>query len=726
MNLSGKIFLIISIFLSGLGQAPKFVNLSGDTLDLSLAGGLNAPQFSNIDFDGDGVKDIFVFDRADDFVLPFLVKPTGNGVKYIYAPEYAAAFDSLHDWVLLADYDCDGKEDIFTAVSSYIHVRRNTSSGGNLSFVVAYDTLKTEYLGGTVTYLYSSFIDIPGLVDVDFDGDLDILTWELLSGARIEFHKNLSVEQTGQCGQMLMKKQSSCFGHFYEYYDYTKNSYTAILNEPPCGPGQRFSEERVMHSGGSILGINLNGDTLTDVIISDNGPTDLIGLTNGGTRAVAHFIDADTSFPRTSVEANIYYFPASYYVDVDADGKRDLLVSSNEPLSSNKNNVWLYKNNGANQAPIFGYQGNDFLGSRMFDVGRNSAPAFFDYEGDGDLDLLVATDVAIDDQGNESIGIYLLENVGTVQYPVFKVINEDLLQFQNYALTQNLRAVVPTLGDLDGDGDADLLLGNSDGTIWYYRNVAQPNSPAIFAYQTNNFEGIDVGDNSAPALYDLDGDGDLDLFVGDKTGKIHAYENMGGSFVLLDPNWGGVQVTDVLNPYIGYSQPYFADINNDGQVELLVGNIKGDAEVFAQPTLSGGQIFNSLGKLRNGDFQVGAESKMAFYASGDTLKIYSGNRRGGIMYFEYNLLTTEANSKPLPDIGIYPNPVRDYIHITRAENHEYKIYNYTGKLVKQGEINENISRISVKKLPTGVYLIRLRDKVKGDYFSYKVLIVNGL
>ncbi len=723
-----KVFFFIFLYFISFGQVPKFLNSAGDTLNLSLIGGLNAPQFSNIDLDNDGIKDLFIFDRADNSVLPVLIKPSGNVIHYIYAPEYASAFFDLHDWVLLADYDCDGKEDLFTARSSYIQVRRNTGSGGNLSFSVTYDTLTSEYFGGTITYLYSSFLDIPGLVDVDFDGDLDILVWDLLSGSRIEFHKNLSVEQTGQCGQMLMKKQSSCFGHFTEYYDYNKNSYTAILNEPPCGAGQKFflDGERVMHSGGTILGINLNGDTLMDVVISDNGPTDFIGLTNGGSRAIAHFIDADTLFPRTSIEADLYYFPASYYVDVDADGKKDLVIASNEPLASNFKNIWLYKNNGVNQAPIFAFQKNNFLGEQMLDVGRNSAPAFFDYEGDGDWDLLLASDVGIDDQGNEQIGIRLLENIGNNSQPIFKVVTEDLLQFQNYALTQNLKAVVPTLGDLDGDGDADLLFGNQDGTLWYYKNVAPSNSPAIFAYQTDNFEGIDVGDNSAPTLYDLDGDGDLDLFIGDKTGKIHAYENKGAGngFGLIDNNWGNVQVTSTQNPYIGYAYPHFADINNDGQSELLVGNINGDIEVFSTPVLQAGQTFLSLGKLKSGQIKAGAYSKIATYSTGDTLRLFLGNLRGGLMYFEHKLLPTEVTSS-LGENGImiYPNPAKEFIIIKNAEGLEFILYNYMGKVVKTGKIISSRARFSLENFTSGIYFLQFKPTQGDGKNNYKRLII---
>ena len=65
----------------------------------------------------------------------------------------------------------------------------------------------------------------------------------------------------------------------------------------------------------------------------------------------------------------------------------------------------------------------------------------------------------------------------------------------------------PALGDLDGDGDLDVVLGvEAGGELLYFENLA----PGWFARRTqdaNPFDGIDAGSKSAPVLADLDGDG---------------------------------------------------------------------------------------------------------------------------------------------------------------------------------------------------------------------------
>jgi hypothetical protein len=66
----------------------------------------------NIDLNGDGKKDLFVFDRQGGVVLTFLQTSAGLA----YAPQYETMFPELSDWVKLIDYNCDGKLDIFSNV----------------------------------------------------------------------------------------------------------------------------------------------------------------------------------------------------------------------------------------------------------------------------------------------------------------------------------------------------------------------------------------------------------------------------------------------------------------------------------------------------------------------------------------------------------------------------------------------------------------------------------
>ena len=82
----------------------------------------------------------------------------------------------------------------------------------------------------------------------------------------------------------------------------------------------------------------------------------------------------------------------------------------------------------------------------------------------------------------------------------------------------------PWLGDLDGDGDLDLLSGELEGAFFYFRNTGSATSPAfVQLVGTGPLGGEDVGQGSTPTAGDLDGDGDLDVVASETDGTFHTY-----------------------------------------------------------------------------------------------------------------------------------------------------------------------------------------------------------
>ena len=86
-------------------------------------------RFSEIDVNGDGIKDLFAFEKNGNRILIFINNGEKNCINYKYAPEYAHFFPKMHDWVILKDYNQDGKEDIFTYGNAGITVYKNVSDG---------------------------------------------------------------------------------------------------------------------------------------------------------------------------------------------------------------------------------------------------------------------------------------------------------------------------------------------------------------------------------------------------------------------------------------------------------------------------------------------------------------------------------------------------------------------------------------------------------------------
>ena len=98
-----------------------------------------------------------------------------------------------------------------------------------------------------------------------------------------------------------------------------------------------------------------------------------------------------------------------------------------------------------------------------------------------------------------------------------------------FGLTDVGFSAAPTLADIDGDGDLDAFVGNANGNTLFYRNTGSASNPVFAAPTTNDFGLTNVGLDASPTFADFDSDGDLDAFVGDSSGNISFYENQSAS-----------------------------------------------------------------------------------------------------------------------------------------------------------------------------------------------------
>jgi hypothetical protein len=202
-----------------------------------------------------------------------------------------------------------------------------------------------------------------------------------------------------------------------------------------------------------------------------------------------------------------------------------------------------------------------------------SAPVFGDLDNDGDMDMIVG------DYNNMQ---YFL-NTGTATAPVFTAQTGTSNPLGVLGIGSYAYYLVPALGDIDGDGDLDVFMGADGDTMFYYKNTGTASSAAFTLMTgTNNilpdFPSADYLDEVAPSFVDIDNDGDLDVMVGEEDHTaIYMLRNTGtptAPVLVYESSTSLNNPFAALNPTMsGYrTEPGFGDVDADGDYDALVGH----------------------------------------------------------------------------------------------------------------------------------------------------------
>ncbi len=526
------------------------------------------------DLDGDDDLDLVLGSVGEP---PLYFRNTGTATIPAFQPgDDILAPIGLLDAELAVAVDLDGDDDLDLVTGGYTGLHLFTNTGGATTPVYA-------RADGVFAGLEVGSLPVPTLAGLDDDGDQDLVVG-LSEDGHLKYYPNL-----GSPVAAVFTEASSEI-----WFDAGLYAYPWLCD--------------------------LDGDQDFDLLAGRDSHGFLFWR-NVGTPAARQWQADDAVFAGLG---NTTYWNSPCVADLNGDGKPDLLYGTDAgPLT-------YYVNTGTLAVPVWTLHTTLFGG--VLDVGAASSPVFFDFDGDGDLDLA---------SGSQMGSIKYCENVGTPAIPAWHVDDSYFA-----SIDHSIYAAV-TLGDIDDDGLADAVVGDLSGNLFLHRNTGTG-----FVYDATVFAGIDVGAWSVPRLVDMDGDLDLDLVVGNEAGTLAYYRNNGTpeapSWVVVAGFFAGIDVGSNCVPTL-------ADYDHDGDLDLVTGNISHELRYYRHQGLNWTRDDSVVAGLTAG--QNAAPALADLDADGD-LDLAIGNYAGTFNYYENTSPSTAAPDVPAGGLQLTagPNP----------------------------------------------------------------------
>lgn len=584
------------------------------------AGGIDQPRFQFTDIDGDSDQDLFILDRDERLMFYRAVNGT-------YLLESRSDFGlSAGAWFRFTDIDNDGDQDFFTSgpfseVSFYTNIGSPVSPQFQLTAAAVKDTSGIP--------LFSERFSVPAFADIDADGDDDLFSGS--QSGSITFFRNVGTPA------------ASAFAFITDKF----NGIEII--------GGGGTLPKAMHGASGIEFFDADSNGTLDLFWGDYFNRSLYFLKNTGTASAPNIILVDSTFPDEAVIfTNGFNIPQ--HTDIDRDGLTDLMVGSVFPTSE-IDNFHFYRNAGSNQEPFYLLETKNFV--PMIDAGSRSAITTADVDGDGDQDMII---------GSAGGTVTVHRNTGSTSVPAFTVQPDA-----TFSLAGDFYLTV-TAGDINADGKPDLLCGNFNGRLKAFVNTGS-GSTISFAPFTYTLDAYDAGQNSAPCFADPDRDGDNDLFIGSSGGTVILLRNNGTNAVPVFESDAAFTLPDLGSDAI----PSVTDLDKDGLDDLIIGTSEGILHHYEQ--ISSGALTFILRSNSMGIPPINTQAAPSFAdmdSDGDP-DLLLGNGKGGVMYHRNDLTVSVGTHNKTYPVSLqlsnpYPNPFNPSTSVAVRLQEEAKIH----------------------------------------------------
>lgn len=514
-------------------------------------------KISHGDLDNDGDLDLLVSEYNGDF---HYYQNTGTSV----APEYANPITNPFSLTNAGGYssstfaDLDNDGDLDLLVSSYVSGSfpfKYFENTGSATVPVFASPTTNPFL---LTSMYANDIQ---LVDMDADNDLDLM----VMGNSVSFIENIGTssapEFTAAVNSAFSISTIFYRGRFEDmdndgdndfigasnYFTYIENTGTPAAASFGLEVMHPFGLKTLFPNFNNFDVLDIDGDNDVDVIYVHEDQNNFHFFENTGTNTASEFTDGHSNLFSIDFAGGDAH---PTFGDLDGDGDLDM-------LSEDSGSFNYFENIGDATNPNFGQKQVSPFGLGVY-IGNT--PALVDIDGDNDLDIMMTY----------SQDFVFIENTGTSTAPVFAAPVTT-----PFGIATTWSGIEPAYADIDNDGDIDILAKISIyGDMYYFQNTGTATSPSFVTPTVNQIMAADFS-VSNPSFGDLDQDGDLDLLFGNTSKGFTYYENTGSAAI---PSFVSSQVNPFFLRTVAYDgsnpvgvDPVFVDLNNDGDLDVMAG-----------------------------------------------------------------------------------------------------------------------------------------------------------